>query len=219
MGYNTAIGWMQESSFAEGSTTTCDVGGGNDTSFFKSFGIVTDVNLTPAVSRYEARGLGNQTRIADPIMQENYDLTITALWQDDGSVGTIYKFLENWEDATADKSYLIRINAEPDGDGLEYLYILGYVLTNFSIKASIGNEVAVELTFKCKQVEGDDWVSSLSDDDYDYILDDLTKCASLGLTGDSVASMDDNEKVEFASTLGASTDSGKYLLVIGLGIS
>jgi len=216
MGYNTTIGWQQESSYAEGSATTCATAGSTDTSFFESFGVVIDFALSPAVTRYNKYGIGNQTRTNDPILQENYDLTITALWQDDGSMGTIYRFLENWEDASADKSYLIRIRALHDGSSDEFLYVLGCVLQSHNIKAEVGNEVSIELVFKCKQVEGDDWVASVSDDDYDYVLDDLHLGASLGLTGDSVASMDDNEKVEFASTLGASTDSGKYICVIGL---
>jgi len=207
---------MRESSYAEGVATTCATAGGADTSFFKAFGIVTEFNLNPALTRGNISGIGNQTRTNDPILQENYELSISVLWQDDASQGTIHQFLEDLEDQSYDASYLIRIRSLNDGSNDEFLYLLGCVLQNFSVKTNVGDFLVVDLSFKCKQIHNDDWVASVVSDDYDYVIDDLHVCASLGLHSEISNNMDDNEAIEFASTAGASGDSGLYLLVIGL---
>ncbi len=215
MGYGSEIGWAGESAYGTAAATTTDAGaGGDDSFFFDSFGIVTDFNLSTVLERHETRGMATQTRNADPILKETYELTINSLWQDDASRGTIYKFLETYEDGTYD-SFLIRIMDKPDGSTNEYIYLIGCVLQNYDIKIDVGDVVSVDLTFKCKQIDSDDW-QSLIGEDYDNVIDDTTITASLGLTADIVSNMDDNEKIEFASTTGASTDSGKYILVIGL---
>lgn len=213
-GYQSEIGWMGESSYGEGIATTLAGAGGNDSLFFDSFGIVTDISLNNTAEKYNAYGIGNQTRIADPILNEKYELAVTCLWQDDSSRGTVHRFLETVEDATYD-SFVIRILSEPDGDGNEYLYLIGCKLQNYTPKVGVGEVVTIDLNFKCKQIDGDDW-QTLAGEDYDNVLTDATVAAGFGLHTDIVANMNDNEAIEFASTVGAGADSGKYLLIIGL---
>ena len=212
-GMNVDVGWAGEASYGAAAATTIDLldGTGAGSMFFEKFGLVTDVTLTPTVERYHGYGTGNQTRITDGILKEGYELSITALWQDDASRGCIHKFLEAHEDGTYE-SYLIRIDSEPAGDGtIEYAYLIGCVLRNVSIKISVGDVVGITLTFVVKQVDSDNW-QTLAGRDYLDIIDDLHVGASLGMAGDVLADTT-GAIAEIAGTGGA--DDGKYVLLIG----
>lgn len=212
MGYLSEIGWAGESAYGTAAATTTDAGaGGTDSFFFDSFGIVTDFNLSTVVERHTTRGIAYQVRKADPVLNERYELTISCLWQDDASRGTIYKFLETYEDNTYD-SFLIRIADKPDGSTYEYIYLIGCVLQSYDIKIDVGDVVSVDLTFKCKQIDSDDW-QTLVGEDYDAVLDDRTVAASLGLQADITADIEDDDTLEGSSD--SASDNGAYILWIG----
>jgi len=154
LGYNCQVGWNTETSYAEGADTTL-------ASAVNGMGIITDFSINPSVTRKNVYGLGNQTRVNDPILSQTYEFSITILWQNAGT-NSAYHFVNSIIDnyGTSAKSYCIRIDAKPDGSTAEYLYLEGCMISTISIKASIGDVVTVDISGWCKEVFGDDWTST-----------------------------------------------------------
>jgi hypothetical protein len=154
MGYNTGVQWIVESTYAEGADTTVDL------KSLKSIGLTKSVELSSSVEREDAYGIESQNRINDPIINEIHELTITTYWQG-AATETVYEFLKSA--LTAQNSYVIRIEAKPDGSTSEFLYLEGCTLTGFSITSDTGAVVEVELTIRVAEIYSNDWVAVLTE--------------------------------------------------------
>ena len=151
MGYNCQAGWNTETNYAEGASTSLNAA-------VNGMGLVSEVTVTPSVARKNIYCLGNQVRVNDPILSQNYDVSITMEWQN-ATTNCAYHWINDIIDnyGTSRHSYCIRIDAKPDGTTAEYLYLEGMVVNNISFKFPVGDTITVEVSGWCKEGLGDDW--------------------------------------------------------------
>lgn len=154
VGYNAQIGWGAEAAFAEGADTTLAAA-------VNGMGIITDCTINTSVERTHVYGIGNQTRVNDPILSESYEWSVSILWQN-AATDTAYEFIKDIIDnyGASRKSYCIRIDTIPDGSTTEILYLEGATINNISIDANVGDVVKTEISGIAKEVFGDDWTST-----------------------------------------------------------
>lgn len=158
-GFNVLVGWHEEATYNEGMNVGTSMTAAGE---INRMGIVTDFTLSPAVARYHSYGVGSQTRTNDPILEKNYDWSLTAVWQTSQADDTIYQFVEhvitNYTTALWD-SFCFRIQSVPGGGATtEYLYLEGVVVTNISFKLSVGDVVTVTCNGFAAAVYNDNWV-------------------------------------------------------------
>lgn len=160
VGHNVNVGWHEETTYNEGINVGTSFNGAAN---INRVGIVTDFTVTPAVTRHHTYGLGSQTRTNDPILEINYDWSLTAIWQTSQADDTIYQFVNhvvtNYTVALWN-SYCFRINAVPDGVAANAasLYLEGAVVQTISIKLSVGDVVTVTMSGFAAAVYTDNWV-------------------------------------------------------------